>query len=101
MRDAQRTGRLVFVHYYEPLAPGCVTMEQEVFANPAIQALLSEMICVRQFWSVHLPEVDRLGLATMPGYVVYRPDGSVAHRDFGLKDFEEMRDFLKQAKLRR
>ncbi len=101
-RQAQRTNRLVLVHYSSLFCQYCAKMDREVFTDADVRTRLRDFVLLRKDYPSLVVEAERIGITGTPGFVVYRPDTTaVGQPQIGYMDAAEFRAFLAAVKLQR
>lgn len=97
LQAAKRSGRLVYVFVYLPRRAACAQMDQRTFKDPQVRSLLGGFECgavdastaaggafVERYKMQFIRDPQTgIKLATVPGHVFFRPDGTILHRQYG------------------
>ncbi|MCX7598322.1 MAG: hypothetical protein N2512_05580 [Armatimonadetes bacterium] len=97
LQAGKRNGRIVYVFVYLPRRAACAQMDQRTFKDPKVRSLLSGFECgavdastpaggmfVERYKMQYIRDPQTgLKLATVPGHVFFRPDGTILHRQYG------------------
>lgn len=97
LQAGKRNGRLVYVFVYLPRRAACAQMDQRTFKDPKVRSLLGQFECaavdasapaggafVERYKMQYIRDPQTgIKLATVPGHVFFRPDGTILHRQYG------------------
>lgn len=97
LQASKRNGRLAYVFVYLPRRAACAQMDQRTFRDPKVRTLLGEFECaavdastpaggafVERYKMQYIRDPQTgIKLATVPGHVFFRPDGTILHRQYG------------------
>ncbi len=70
--------RPALVMFSSVASPDCIEMDRDVFEDPDVQDVLKSFVPVRLEYVLHGKLAKELGIQTIPTFVVYRPDRTVA-----------------------
>ncbi len=99
MKEAAREGRAVLVYYWQPFNNDCRQMDRTVFRSKEVLAQMRGIIPVRLDATFNRKQGERLGLRTVPSFLVLGPGGEVLRGRSGIMDVDQFLAFLTVAKL--
>lgn len=100
-RQAANDGRLVLVYYWSLTSEDCAQMDRTVFNDQAVIDTMAGTIPVRLDTLFHGRWARRLGIAVVPSFVIYGPDGQVINIREGAMNEAQFRAFVVSGKLNR
>lgn len=86
--------RPALVMFSSIASPDCGAMDDEVFSDPEVQNVLRSFVPVRLDYFINGKLAKELGVQTIPTFVVFRPDRSVAGVREGRMDARNFTIFL-------
>jgi len=86
--------RPALVMFSSMVSPDCISMDKEVFPDPSVQSALRSFVPVRIDYVIHRKLAKELNVQTLPTFVVFRPDRSVAAVQEGKMDARSFSVFL-------
>ena len=86
--------RPALVMFSSMVSPDCISMDKEVFPDPSVQKALRSYVLVRIDYVLHRKLAKELNVQTVPTFVVFRPDRTVAGIQEGKMDARSFSVFL-------
>jgi thioredoxin-related protein len=101
-KQAAEHDQLVLVYYRTAVCPYSAKMDRRVFTDPQVRERLADFCLLQRDYAIWRKEAENLGITGTPGFVIYRPNGSVVGTPaVGEMSAAEFRAFLAAAKLQR
>jgi len=94
LSKAANERRPALVMFSSVASPDCMEMDRDVFEDPDVQKVLQSFVPVRLEYVLHGKLAKELGVQTVPTFVVYRPDRTVAGVHEGRMDVRSFTVFL-------
>ena len=94
-------GRLVVAYYWSLLNGDCTEMDRTVFRSGDVIDTMAGTIPVRLDATFHGRWARELGIARVPSFVIYGPDGKVINQRQGAMNEAQFRAFIVSGKLNR
>jgi thioredoxin-related protein len=94
LSKAANERRPALVMFGSVASPDCMEMDRDVFEDPDVQKVLKLFVPVRLEYVLHGKLAKELGVQTVPTFVVYRPDRTVAGVHEGKMDVHNFTIFL-------
>ena len=86
--------RPALVMFSSAVSPDCMQMDEEVFSDPQVQNVLNSYVRVRIDYLIHHKLAKELNVRSVPTFVIFRPDRSVAGVREGKMDARSFSFFL-------
>lgn len=86
--------RPALVMFSSAMSPDCMEMDEEVFSDPQVRNVLNSFVRVRIDYLIHNKLAKELNIRTVPTFVIFRPDRSVAGVREGKMDARSFSFFL-------
>lgn len=86
--------RPALVMFSSAVSPDCAQMDEEVFPDPQVRSVLGSFVRVRIDYLIHNKLARELNVRSVPTFVVFRPDRSVAGVQEGKMDARSFSFFL-------
>jgi hypothetical protein len=91
---AASEGRPAVVMFSSAFSPDCGEMDKDVFSDPEVEKVLDVYVPIRLEFVLHAKLAKELNVQTVPSFVVFRPDRSVAGVREGKMDVRSFTMFL-------
>ncbi len=86
--------RPALVMFSSMVSPDCISMDRDVFPDPSVQNALRSFVLVRIDYVLHRKLASELNVQTVPTFVIFRPDRTVAGIQEGKMDAASFSVFL-------
>jgi thiol:disulfide interchange protein len=94
VQRAAQLGRRALVQFHSHMNPACREMDEEAFADPDVQRMLQNFVCIRVDDVMDRKLAEQFGVQVLPSFYVIRPDMTLAGSQAGKLDAEKFRIFL-------
>ena len=98
-REAAEDGRMVVVWYWQPLNNDCRTMDRTVFRTEEVLKQMQTTVPVRLHADFSKKWAAENGIAQVPSFIAYTPEGKFLRRREGIMDADQFLAFLAVARL--
>lgn len=94
LSKAANERRPALVMFSSAVSPDCMRMDREVFEDPEVQNVLRSFVPVRVDFLLNSKLAKELNVQSVPTFVIFRPDRSVAAVREGKMDARSFTIFL-------
>jgi thioredoxin-related protein len=91
---AAKEQRPALVMFASAMSADCIAMDRDVFPDPQVQKAMETFVPVRLDFLMNRKLAEQLGVTTVPTFLVFRPDRSVAGMAEGKMDVARFGVFL-------